>query len=321
MMRKTFIALLMIGLVWASTAIYAQDAAVHASLMADRSELTVGDVIQLTLSVTHPAGYRVALPEIGQTWGDFDVRNIGQPGISAAADGEQITTINIKATLFTTGVHATPIMELTVYDTSGQATPLTVEPISYTVNSVLQEGDTTLRDIRGQADLPLPQASPITPSRIALAAVVVALGAVAVYYYLAARRMNKPIVDLREPYEIARDELTRIQSLDLIAQGTFTEYYNLVSQCIRRYAQTELRLPAMERTTAELKTIVRDSDLTSQQARDLLSILTECDFVKFGGVLPDEQSAQRLMVEVALFVDNTRRRAEMPAMIAERGSA
>ena len=36
-------------------------------------QFTVGDPVQLTLAVTHPAGYQVILPQIAPAWGDFTV--------------------------------------------------------------------------------------------------------------------------------------------------------------------------------------------------------------------------------------------------------
>ncbi len=41
--------------------------------------ITVGDVIPLTLQVTHPAGWRVIVPTLEKQWGDFEVRSQRRP--------------------------------------------------------------------------------------------------------------------------------------------------------------------------------------------------------------------------------------------------
>jgi hypothetical protein len=44
------------------------DEGVQISLIADKSELTVGEPVRLRLEVTHPAGYQVIIPKLEQVW-------------------------------------------------------------------------------------------------------------------------------------------------------------------------------------------------------------------------------------------------------------
>ena len=46
---------------------------VRISFTADRSVLTVGDLVTLTLEVTHPADHAVVVPRLGCEWGPFEV--------------------------------------------------------------------------------------------------------------------------------------------------------------------------------------------------------------------------------------------------------
>ena len=46
---------------------------VRANLTADRHAVTVGDVVILTLEVTHPAKHAVVIPRLSREWGAFEV--------------------------------------------------------------------------------------------------------------------------------------------------------------------------------------------------------------------------------------------------------
>ena len=60
---------------------------VNVTWAVDRSEMTVGDPVQLTLEVTHPAGYQVVIPKLEQSWGPFEVRGQSQAATEANDDG------------------------------------------------------------------------------------------------------------------------------------------------------------------------------------------------------------------------------------------
>lgn len=253
---------LILGLLLLALTTAAQDQS-SLSFSADRQQLTVGDPVTLTLSVTHPAGYRVLLPDLGPTWNEFDVRRISLPQIVGHADGTESTTFGIEVTLFRPGEFSTAPLTVAVFDRNGQKTELTTEPLRLTVNSVLVEGDTTLRDIKGQAELPLPVPTSVTPLVALGILLLLGLLVVAVYDY---RRRRKPQVpDSRPPYQVAFDELRRIESLNLPARDDLGAYCDLISACVRQYVESGLDIPATERTTSEIKGLLRQSPLKPEQ--------------------------------------------------------
>ena len=46
---------------------------VTATLTPNQTELAVGDPVELTLTVTHPADMQVIIPQLEKTWGPFEV--------------------------------------------------------------------------------------------------------------------------------------------------------------------------------------------------------------------------------------------------------
>ncbi|MEZ4519120.1 MAG: hypothetical protein R3C44_20645 [Chloroflexota bacterium] len=83
-------------------------------------------------------------------------------------------------------------------DGTGNLYEFTAEPIEVTVNSVLVEGDTELRDIKPQAEIPTAIWLYVVGGGLALAALAAGL------FWLARRRKAVPaVVDNRTPYQRA----------------------------------------------------------------------------------------------------------------------
>jgi hypothetical protein len=173
------------------------------------------------------------------------------------------------------------------------------------VNPTLAEDDNNLRDIKPQAGLAVP---PLWPW-IAGALVAVALAAVAGWW--AYRRwQGKPFglmpVDNRPPWQVAFDELTRIEGLGLLENGRFKEYYTLVTDCLRSYLEAQFDLRVFDRTTSELKPILQKSDQEPEHVRRFLDLFTESDLVKFAKFTPERDAAWQLVGEARSLVDLTR---------------
>lgn len=318
MMNTKFYALLMTLLFGVVGVAFALSDAVQATWTATPSEATVGDVIRLILTVEHPEGYRVIVPDISETWGDFEVRTVGQPVIQTDDDSSEITTIPLDVALMTVGTFTLPDLSVTVYDTDGQAMYVNPSPLTINITSVLQEGDTTLRDIKGQVDMVVPQVT--SPVGAILLLVFVAIGVVTFGVYTLKKRRTVDIVDNRTPDEKALDELKRIEGLNLPALNQFKQHYDLISNCLRQYMQDGLQIQAMERTTSELKQMLRQSELQPDIVRDLMDLLSICDVVRYGSIEPEQSSADSLGARVAYIIERTRPQPE-PTLEPERSVA
>ena len=123
------------------------------------------------------------------------------------------------------------------------------------------------------------------------------LVAAVVYLRLGRRRLSQPIaastVDTRTPYQIVRDELAGIERLDLPGQDRFKEHYAMLADAIRRYLEGEHRLPALDRTTEEVRSALGDTDITRDGSQEVVQLLSDCDLVKFTELRPDAGEARR----------------------------
>ena len=87
-----------------------------------------------------------------------------------------------------------------------------------------------------------------------------------------------PVLDTRTPWEIAIDELDRIERLDLPEDGLFKEHYTLVADTMRVYVQAMyLRdvspVDAIDMTTDEIWDALRRSSLDYDDAKLVLDLL------------------------------------------------
>ncbi len=291
-------ALLMVGVVGAQ-------GPVTATVLGPESPYTatVGDPLELTLVVTHPAGYQVIAPELGEQWGDFIVRSVSPATTAANADGTETTIMAIDARVFAPGEFSTPPLPVTVTDGAGQLLEVTAAPSPVTITSVLVEGDTELRDIKPQAQMPFTNLLPWLAGGLLLALVA---GGAYLFWQRRQARLALAAVDNRLPHEIALDELDRIARLGLPEQKLFKEHYSMVSDTVRLYLERTYDIPMMERTTSEISGELKRTAMDRGTQRRVVSFLQESDLVKFSDIVPSEADAYELIAQGRMIVETTK---------------
>lgn len=290
-------------IVFAAPLAASADSLVTATLSADSGEFTVGDPVNFTLSITHPPGYQVILPQLDGNWGDFLVQSQSAGNTITNPDGTETTTQVIDARLFSPGDFTTPPLTITVSDESGQLSYISTEPIQVSISSVLVEGDTALRDIKPQAALPYVDYLPWIAGILVLALIP---GGLFLWYRRRRARLALAAIDNRLPHEVAFDELDRVEQLDLPRAGRFKEHYTLVSDCIRLYMEKTYHFPILERTTGEIRINLKRTKVSSEVAKEFISLLDESDLVKFSKFRPDIHSAQQILQNSRQIVEQTK---------------
>ena len=210
MMKRFWIFLFVVAVLALPLTALADDG-VSATVVVEKDDIAVGDVVPLQVTVTHPQGWRVLFPTLDKAWGDLEVRSQAAPEIAENSDGSETTTQVIRVARFRPGEVTTPEMALTVADNQGTVQTLNVQPVTLEVKSVLQENDTTLRDIKPQAELWQFSSSPV-PFVASLALAFTMIGGAAVWAW-----KRRPIADKRTPRERALDELKAIEAANYSA--------------------------------------------------------------------------------------------------------
>ena len=275
----------------------------QATLSAPEGELTVGDPIALNLSVTHPADHHVIAPELEASWGEFVIKDVSAPQTTDNGDGTVTTNLVIDARLFAPGTFTTPPLTVKIADDAGQVVDLTAQPLSVEIGSVLVEGDTELRDIKPQVQVPYVNLIPWI-----IAGVIIAAAAVVIVLLVRRAQAKRALaaVDNRLPHEVALDELTRIEGLKLPADARFKEHYTLISDCLRLYMERRFNVPMLERTTAEIEAGLRETSLRQPLVGQYISVLDVSDLVKFSKYTPDVSSACGLLESARQIVLTTK---------------
>ena len=245
---------------------------VRVSLTADRATLTVGDLVTLTLEVTHPADHAVVVPRLGPEWGAFEVISQTPAQTDSNADGTETTRQRIEVTLFAPGEFETPGLSISVRGPDGGVEWVFPLPVRLTVSSVLSGPDETLKDIRPPSDLSPPSWRQPVPLAIAALAAVAALLSGSYFVHSRLRgREEQPVsaADARSPREAAVQEIDRIERLDLPGDGRFKEHYTLVAGVTKAYVraiylENSSRTDAADMTTDETVTAIWQSSLIAR---------------------------------------------------------
>lgn len=275
-------------MIFAMPVITFADSSVNVSLNVGREEITVGDAIPLTITVNHPKGWRVVFPILEKTWGGLEVRLQNTPQISQNADGSETTTQVIEVTYFRPEQVTTPDMKLNVVNDQGQVQELNVEPIVLHVQSVLQENDMTLRDIKPQAELWQLSSSPL-PFIVSLALAFMLVGGASVWAW-----KHRPLVDKRTPRERALDELNAIDATNHIANDDVKTYCVRVSNVLREYLARGCAMNAHDLTTGELAQTLKQKEVPANVAAQIIHVLRVSDAVKFANDLSDMETIKTL---------------------------
>jgi hypothetical protein len=242
---------------------------------------TVGDVIPLTLQVTHPVGWRVIVPTLEKQWGEFEVRSQSTPVITASGNGTETTTQKIEVVRMRPGEIQTPAFTLSIADDQGNLQNVEVAPVSVVVQSVLVAGDTQLRDIKPQAELlssqrmwwPLPAAT--------------ALGVIGLLGYVIQRRRNRPVIDKRTPRERALAALRTLEAQKPQTPEDIKAACVEIAIGLRDYIAATTTIPARDLTTSELARQLKLNDVPADWNIQAIEVLRACDAVKFAGDVPE----------------------------------
>lgn len=293
---------------------------VRISFEADRPVMTVGDVVTLTLEVTHPSDHTVVVSRLSREWGPFEVREQTPAQTVSNGDGTKTTRQQLRVTLFALDTFRTPDLPISVRSPDGSIEQVFPFPVELTVSPTLGGTDELLKDIRDPADLSTPLLEqPAARTSLAL----IGLGALCAVGYLLYRRFrgragpsgreesSLPVIDTRTPWEIAIEEIDRIERLDLPEEGRFKEHYTLVADVMRMYVQAMYLgdmspLDALDMTTDEIGAALRRSSLDHEAVGLAVALLQEADLVKFAAFRPPvsqayEASGQaRYIVEVTM---------------------
>jgi hypothetical protein len=187
-------------------------------------------------------------------------------------------------------------LTLAVADDQGRLQNVEVAPVSLVVHSVLVAGDTTLRDLKPQADL-------ITSQRtFAPVIAVAALTLLAWGVYAIRRWRNRPVVDKRTPRQRALDALQALGAQNPQQTEELKAACVTITGCLREYVASTTTIPARDLTTSELARQLKTNDFPADWSVQVIEVLRVCDAVKFAGDVLELTTIHGLIGTVSMLV-------------------
>jgi hypothetical protein len=125
--------------------------------------------------------------------------------------------------------------------------------------------------------------------------VVGALVAYAVYKWLNRPKPVPPPPPPRPPWEVALERLDEIRHAGLLEVGRFGEYFDRVSDAVRRYLGALYGFDGLESTTDEIVASLKRSPEQRIPLPQVIAFLQDCDLVKFANFTPPLDECARVL--------------------------
>lgn len=284
---------------------------VSVSVSVDKSEITIGDIVTLTAAVRYPEGVEVQIPSLGEKLGDFLIRDIKlPPAYKDPQKNEYVLNAIYQVTTYLTGDVAIPSAKISYSfaDAAGNKVEKTIDTDALTIHvkRTAPKDATDIKDIKGPVDLPINWRPYLLWSVVTIA--ILALGAGIIYYI---KRIRPKVIEAAKlappgpPRDIALKELERIAAMNLIEDGKFDIYYDLVTDALRRYMGARYNFNAIDMTTSEVVSSL-DGRLRRLDLKDQVSMmLRESDMVKFAKLSTTTDRADTLMKDTRRIINET----------------
>lgn len=265
---------------------------ISARFSASNPSPLVGERVRLVLTVEAPSSAIVTLPEFPTDWPPFVVESVGEITKSESG-GMAIYRQTLTVILWRPGSQETPETFLQYQlSPADEALTIRVDPMLFTVPSVLDSADTVLRPLKPPVSLPY------LPPWVVVVALVGLVGVARGTLWLRSRwlewraRIGAIGATAYSPQESALSELRSIRERKPLP----VVVYALVADCLRGYVQRRFQVNALDLTTDELMSALQAQDrLAKIQHRELQRMLEYADLVKFAHAEPGERAAGQLL--------------------------
>ena len=273
----------------------------------DPAQVTVGDLMRFTLTVTAGPGVEVDLPEPAPDLGEFEV--IGHEVAGPVQEEEnRIWTVVYTLALYETGSFEIPPVTVSYRGDGVEAGSLQTQKHSVRVESTLSDDSKDILDIKGPLEIPLSLWS-LWPWAVA----VLASAALILLYLRRRKGKEAPSAVSRKPrlppYDEAYQALCRLCDSGLLEEGQLKPYFTRLSEIIRRYLERRYPIQAMESTTTQVLDQLRKMALALDELRLFREFFPCCDLVKFAKYAPSGPEQERV-TELAFRILEVTRPAE-----------
>ncbi len=274
--------------------------------------IMIGDQPILQIKITKDVSQKVAFPEFDRQMNDY-IEVLMQGAIDTVRQDnsrEMTLTRNYLLTTFVAGEHHIDSLPVFYLDGNVVDTLYSTQPMKLMVNTYLIDTTTqTIFDIKPPIHTRLLLKEILNYIMLGIVALIVI--AIIIYVVIKLRRKEPIFSKPKVPAHIkAESQLSKIKDMQLWQQGKHKEYYTMITDTIRNYLDDRFHKNAMEMTTDEIMTSIKD-DAIPQGDKDMLQeLLMLSDLVKFAKFTPSIDDNERSFATAYDFVEHTKRAEE-----------
>jgi len=278
---------------------------ISAEAFTDSSKYLVGDYINLTVKVFYDEGVTVSNPLLKGLNKNIEIIDINEP-ILKEENGKQVVEFRYTVSVYDSvdiTIDGIPVGYRIGKDTT-QQTVLT-NPINFSVYTLEVKPDEEIKDVKEPIKIPIDWLSIL----IYLVIILTAAGLAYFLYKRYKKKYKKEIIEENIPrvpsYITALNSLHQLEEEKLWQKGMVKEYHSRITEIIRRYFEDRFYLPALELTTSEALSRLRERHDTVSILQTTEEFLTNADLVKFAKYNPVPDLNEEMMKQAYTIVERT----------------
>jgi len=273
----------------------------------DTSRITIGDRITYTISIDHVDTMRVEKPGAGVNLGQFEIKEykIYDP---VREEGRILEKFEYVISVFDTGKFVIPPFPVAYFPTDSLGDYKLIEASAITINveSVIQDEERQLRDVKPPIDIPYDYFLLITVIfSVILFGALIYIG----YRIYLKRKETGYFIKAPEPpppaHEVALLALDDLLKKNLLDDGKYKEFYSEISEIMRRYTEGRYFIPALEETSREILKELKTQDISDEMLMMVKEILELSDLVKFAKYKPSDIENDNIVDLSRQFIEGT----------------
>lgn len=275
-------------------------------LEADSTHITIGDYLNVRLVVKFPGGINIIMPPVADTVGNMELVTASK--IDTVINNS-FTTLSLTYTLsaYDSGIYHAGPQRIFTKTADGIVDTLFSNAINITVYTVPVDTAKAFMAIKAPIEVPysLEEFIPYILGTVLLIVIITAV----VWYIQSRRRMKPKVIERPKPKDPApvwaRKELKKLEEEKLWQKNEIKLYYSRLTDILRLYIEYRYGWLALESTTEEITEGIDLYGIRDEAKKNLLTILTEADLVKFAKKIPVPDTNLKMMEQAYRFIDFT----------------
>jgi uncharacterized membrane protein YukC len=275
---------------------------VSAEASTDSTNYLVGDYINYSIEVKHPANINIREPAIIDSVKELEFIEKSEPS-RYEQDDAYITKFQWTFSKYDSGFVSIPPIAIHYFNTKDSTENAAyTNPVDIQVDKLKVDPEADIKDVKD------PFTIPFSWWTIGLIILILLLIILIIALYYMKKKKQEPVERKRVKVEIpphrkAIKELSELEEKKLWQKGKVKEYHSEITGIIRRYFQEVFNFPALEMTSEEIREELKFNKDIQQITSEFLS---NADMVKFAKFQPMASVNEEMMKQAYEIVNRTK---------------